>query len=266
MAQALKKAEATLKDGKHKGWKKADVAGVIRLITAGSIDAATGNSVEFYARDEQGRQVYGATHGFAPWSLEEFEALGWQSYGLKTIPEDRVRAMLTGSYKKTPVITLEQLRNPETTPPKKYITYAATEEMNIPPARELYTLEQLSTEDTLLIRSGGFQPREAILKHLKAKGITRVYNWHRIEETKEQNPQGRFVHACSDDYIVGGDGIDDDGRFVLVAPEAQEASSQSRLALNSAELADFLKEQNPLLDRAALEQQIKAYSQKIGGR
>ncbi|MFH1212424.1 MAG: hypothetical protein V1659_05880 [Candidatus Woesearchaeota archaeon] len=127
-------------------------------------------------------------------------------------------------------------------------------------------------DDRVLMITGSPEGREALAKMLFGKkedggeGWVSVGSDHRINEVGfDAQAKGRQAYLGSgDDGLFGSLRLSYLGRFVLVAPagvEAREneASSQSRLALNSAELADFLKEQNPLLDRAALEQQIKAY-------
>jgi len=56
----------------------------------------------------------------------------------------------------------------------------------------------------------------------KAKHEGKVANWHIFNEVDPQQPQGRVLFVDSNNSgLVGSNDLDNDGRFVGVAPEAR---------------------------------------------
>ncbi|MFH1212421.1 MAG: hypothetical protein V1659_05865 [Candidatus Woesearchaeota archaeon] len=160
-----------------------------------------------------------------------------RDFGLQTTEADY-------EYNGAPFVTLN----------KRQIAELRNNPHALPKLREQIWIEVIAAGDTKLFEEYKAEFEAKTGRLFQGNGMGVCATGLRGLRVVYLNFFGRNPSANGADYI-GSLG----GCVFGVAPEAQEASPQSRLALNPAELADFLKEQNPLLDRAALEQQIKAY-------
>ncbi len=80
----------------------------------------------------------------------------------------------------------------------------------------------------VIARAGGVKQAKQALDRAKEKFQTENYgNWHPFNDIDPRQAQGRLLFLSDDDYdgLGGYGGLDGDGRFVGVAPEALSAST-----------------------------------------